>query len=132
MTKETLIAKLDDFRYGLDGFWLVAGAALVLYGIRQETGDIDMGCTTEAADRLEADGFLYQVMEDGNRWFRLDLETEVFENWFFDAVVLFDGYPVLSLQGLREMKQRLGREKDLRDIQLINAFIARDPADASG
>lgn len=32
MTKETLIAKLDDFRYGLDGFWLVAGAALVLYG----------------------------------------------------------------------------------------------------
>ena len=125
MTKEQIKVRLDAFPCGLDGFWLVTGAALVLFGVREETGDIDLGCTTEAADRLEADGYPYTVMEDGNRWFRIDRDTEVFENWICGSVEELDGYPVMSLEGIREMKQRLGREKDLKDIRLIDAFIAR-------
>ena len=125
MKKEDILIKLGEFPYRMEGFWLVTGAALVMFGVREETGDIDLGCTTEAADRLEADGYPYRVMEDGNRWFTIDRETEVFENWLCDSVVILDGVPVVSLQGLREMKRRLGREKDLRDIRLIDAFLAR-------
>ena len=125
MKKEDILAKLSEFPYSMEGFWLVTGAALVLFGIREETGDIDLGCTTQAADRLEADGFLYRVMEDGNRWFKIDRETEVFENWLCGSVDILDGVPVVSLQGLREMKRRLGREKDLRDVRRIDAFLAR-------
>ena len=126
MNKESIVAKLRSFPYGLDGFWLITGAALVLFGIREHTEDIDMGCTTEAADRLEADGHLYRVTADGNRWFRIGGEIEVFENWLYDSVVLVEGCPVMSLQGIREMKQRLGREKDLRDIRRIDEFLARN------
>lgn len=125
MKKEDILIKLGGFPYRMEGFWLVTGAALVMFGVREETGDIDLGCTTEAADRLEADGYPYRVMEDGNRWFKIDRETEVFENWLCDSVVILDGVPVVSLQGLREMKRRLGREKDLRDIRRIDAFLAR-------
>ena len=119
------MTKLAAFPYGMDGFWVTAGAALVLFGVREETNDIDMGCTREAADRLEADGCPYQVSADGNRSFRFDQETEIFENWLFDSVELVEGYPVMSLQGIREMKRHLGREKDLRDIQLIDAFLGQ-------
>ena len=126
MKKDAILAKLDSFPYGTDGFWLVTGAAMVVLGIKEETDDIDMGCTTEAADRLEADGYLYKVMEDGNRWFKINRDIEVFENWLYDSIVLLDGYPVISLQGIREMKQRLGRDKDLQDIQLIDMFISRN------
>ena len=123
MNKADIIAKLRAFPYDLSGFWLITGAALVLYGIREETGDIDLGCSTEIADRLEAEGYLYRVMEDGNRWFKFNEEIEVFENWLYDAVEIRDGIPVMSLAGIGEMKRQLGREKDLRDIRLIDAFI---------
>ncbi|MBQ2061930.1 MAG: hypothetical protein II458_04570 [Oscillospiraceae bacterium] len=126
MKKEDIIAELGEFKYSMDGFWLITGAALVLFGIREETEDIDMGCTTEAANRLEADGHLYKVMEDGNRWFKINSDIEILENWLYDSVELHDGYPVMSLRGIREMKQHLGREKDLRDIRLIDAFISRN------
>ena len=49
-----------------------------------------------------------------------------FENWLFDTVDHVDGIPVISVQGLIEMKKDLGREKDLRDIALINDFLARN------
>ena len=132
MKKEAMIARLVEFPYGMDEFWLTAGAALVLFGIRKETEDIDMGCTTAAANRLEADGYLYRVMEDGNRWFKIDEDIEVFENWLYGSVEQLDGYPVLSLQGLRELKQHLGRVKDLRDVQLIDTFLSQNPSGLSG
>ena len=125
MKKVEIISELSEFKYDMDGFWLITGAALVLYGIRTETDDIDMGCTSEAADLLEADGYLYKVMEDGNRWFKLNDNIEVFENWLYGSVEMIYGYPVMSIQGIREMKQHLGRDKDLRDIQLIDAFLTR-------
>ena len=38
---------------------------------------------------------------------------------------LSTGSPVISLKSLIEMKQRLGREKDRRDIRLIAVFLAK-------
>ncbi len=125
MRKEDIVSRLKEFPYGTDGFWLTAGAALVFYGVREETDDIDMGCTAEAADRLEKDGYPYQVTPDGNRWFRFSDEIEIFENWLYGSVEIYEAVPVMSLRGIREMKQRLGREKDLRDIHLIDTFLAR-------
>ena len=128
MNKAEIISKLKNFKYDLNGFWLITGAALVLYGIREETGDIDMGCTTEAADRMQADGLFYRTTDDENRWFKIDCETEVFENWLFDSVETVEGIPVMSLKGIREMKLLLRREKDLNDIRLIDEYLSRtDP-----
>ena len=124
MKKEDIILRLKEFPYDMDGFWLITGAALVLYGVKEETKDIDMGCTSEVADKLEKDGYLYKITEDGNRWFKISQDMEVFENWLYDSVNTIEGYPVMSLKGIKEMKLYLGREKDLRDIQLIDAFIS--------
>ena len=98
----------------------------VLYGIREETADIDLGCTPKLADRLEAEGYLYQITPGGNRWFKLGGRWEVFENWLYDSVVTLEGIPVISLKGLREMKLRLGREKDLKDVRLIDDYLKKN------
>ena len=34
-----------------------------------------------------------------------------------------EGYQVVSLQGLIAMKQELSREKDLKDIEMVRAFM---------
>ena len=123
MRKADIIAKLAVFPYAPENYWIITGGAMVLYGIREETRDIDLGCTAKLADQLEKDGYLYRVTPDGNRCFRIGEDIEVFENWLCGTVEQVDGSPVVSLQGLIEMKQQIGREKDLNDIRLIHKFL---------
>ena len=124
MNKADILQKLNALDWPAQDYWVVAGAAMVLYGLRAETHDIDLGCTPARADALEAAGIPFRQMEDGSgRWFTLSEDTEVFENWLMDRVELVAGVPVVSLRGLREMKLALSREKDLRDIALIDASL---------
>ena len=123
MNKQDIIDKLDAFPYDRNDFWVITGGAMVLYGFREQTHDIDMGCNTKMADQLERDGFLYRFTEDGLRWFIYGEDIEIFEGWLCDKVDVAENIPVISVKGLIEMKQRLGREKDLRDIALINEYI---------
>ena len=48
--KQEIINKLKDFPYSRDEYWVITGSAMVLYGIREQTHDIDMGCTSAMAD----------------------------------------------------------------------------------
>ena len=125
MNKAEMTAKLKAFPYDPAEYWVITVGAMMLYGIREASSDIDLGCTARMADRLEQEGYLYKVTEDGNRWFRIGEDIEVFENWLYDTVEYVDGIPVISVQGLIEMKQELGREKDFRDIALIRDYLAR-------
>ena len=123
MKKYEITEKLKALRYDPKEYWVVAGAAMVLHGIKEESSDLDLGCTTELADRLEESGSLFQVTPDGNRWFRMSGGIEVFENWLYDGIVDIEGIPVISLRGLLTMKERLGREKDKKDVELIRGFL---------
>ena len=124
MNRQDILQALNAFPYDRDGYWLITGCAMVLYGFRDETGDIDLGCTKEMADRLEADGYPAR-REGGGRCFRYGDDIEIFEGWMEGRTVTADGFKVVSPEGLIEMKRALGREKDLRDIALINEYLAR-------
>ena len=124
MTKTEIIQKLHDLSWPMQDYWVVAGGAMVLHGLRAETRDLDLGCTPARADALEAAGVPFRHMDNGgSRWFTLDERTEVFENWLADRVETMDGVPVVSLKGLRAMKEALGREKDRRDIARIDVYL---------
>lgn len=122
MDKQGIIRTLKMFPYSRDEYWVITGSAMVLYGIKDKTHDIDMGCTSAMADQLVSEGYPYQLTESGNRSFTYGNDIEIFENWKCGTIEQIDGVPVVSIDGLIEMKQELGREKDLRDIALIKAF----------
>ncbi len=126
MTKNEIIERINKFPYERTDFWLITGAAMVLYGIKEETADIDMGCNKKMADRLQKEGFLYKYTESGNRWFKVGGDIEIFENWLNDTVTRIDGIPVITLKGMLDMKKELGRDKDFKDIALIKAFMGRE------
>ena len=50
MNKHEIMETIRSFPYDPKDYWVVAGAAMVLYGFREEASDIDLGCTTEMAD----------------------------------------------------------------------------------
>ncbi len=123
MNKQEIISILDDFPYSRDEYWIITGSAMVLYGIREQTHDIDMGCTSKMADQLEADGYIFSLTESGNRKFDIGENIEVFENWIKDTIDTIDNVPVISIKGLIEMKQEIGRDKDKKDIALIKEYL---------
>ena len=126
MNKQDIIKRLNSFPYDKGEYWVITGSAMVLYGIREKTHDIDMGCTSKMADQLEKDGYSYTLTESGNRKFVIGEDIEIFENWKFGTIEHIDGVPVLSLDGLIEMKISLGREKDIKDITLIKEFSQKN------
>ena len=123
MDRLEIIKELNRFPYSKDDYWLVTGGAMVLYGIKNQTSDIDLGCNKKMADELEHDGYLYKLSESGNRHFKYGDCIEIFENWINDTVTLVEDIPVITIAGLIEMKKELGREKDCNDIALIKGYL---------
>ena len=123
MTKDEIINRLDCLCFEKTQYWLVAGAAMVLYGIRESTNDIDMGCSKELADELETRGYPTSDMPNGMRRIQISKDIEVFENWYHDKVCIHNGIPIITMNGLLEMKHELGREKDMYDIMLIEKYM---------
>ena len=123
MDKQEIVQKLQMLGFPKEEYWVVTGSAMVLYGIKKETRDIDLGCSSRLADRLEASGNLSGRMADGSRKFVIGDKIEIFEEWLFDRIEYVDGLPIISLKGLVMMKESLGREKDFADIKAIKEFM---------
>ncbi len=122
-TKQRIIVRLRETGFDAGEYWVVAGAAMVLHGVKESTGDIDLGCDSRMADRLQEAGCETRVLADGTRRIRYDSDIELFENWRAGAIEAVDSVPVVSLKGVIEMKRQLGREKDLRDIEQIQKYL---------
>lgn len=125
MNRTEIMQRLERLKFDRAGYWLVAGGAMVLYGLREETGDIDLGCRSELADELERQGYPVTRMSDGTRKIQFEAGIELFENWLYDRVEYVEGIPVISLRGLLAMKRALGREKDQADIKRMEDFIQK-------
>lgn len=130
--KETLLNREDVLRIARsldfmgESCWLTAGAALVLHGVKETTHDVDIVCTTELADRLEAQGVPFRRSQfDNTRIFAYNQDVEVLENWFTDTIVTIEGLRAASVESIRKQKEAQGREKDLADILLIDRFLKR-------
>ena len=126
MDKEEIIEKLEKFPYDTREYWINAGSAMVMHGLRENTEDSELGCTAALADLLEAPGYLCGTGEGGRRRFRYGESIELSENWMYDGTERIDGFRVLTLRGLLIQKQLLGREKDAKDLVLIRRRIEED------
>ena len=117
--KHSLLQRLQEISFPEKEYWVVAGGAMVLHGFRPQTHDIDLGCSTLLADKLEQQGCEVSRCKDGARKIMYSENVEIFENWIEGTVEIISGVPVVCVDGLIQMKKKLGREKDLADIALI-------------
>ena len=125
LRKDEIIGLLNEAAFDRSEYWVTSGAAMVLHGIKETTRDIDLGCTTQMADRLEREGYDVEVLRDGSGKIVFSCAIEIFENWIEDQVILLEGLPVVSMDGMIRMKEKLGRKKDLEDIFLIKEHLSK-------
>ncbi len=122
LDRRALAALIGELPFDKREYWVVTGGAMVLYGIRKDTGDLDLGCTHALAEELVRQGYPAERMADGHLRVGYSDRVELFEDWLEDRVETVDGIPVVSIEGLLAMKQALGREKDRRDVEAILAW----------
>ncbi|MGN0168197.1 MAG: hypothetical protein ACI4AB_09155 [Acetatifactor sp.] len=122
MNRADIIQRLKEIKFDAGEYWVITGAAMVLYGIKEVTSDIDLGCSKKMADELEEKGYGVTLLDDGTRRIQFQDDIEIFENWLFDKVQMIENIPVVSIDGLVAMKKALGREKDFEDIRRIEVY----------
>lgn len=98
------------------------GGALVLYGIKESTPDIDLVVSSSLFDQLAKDHAV-QVANLGEPYIRFNEEIEIFKNSELDPRVYIEDIPVASLPKIIQEKMKLGRSKDIEDIKRIKRFI---------
>lgn len=123
MKKGDIISIVQNLPFDRQAFWLTAGAAMVLYGLREDTHDLDIGCTSAMADQLESLGYRSVDERPGHRRFVYTSDIEFSENFFLGERTEIDGIPVLTLPALLDMKLYLNREKDQKDIATLRKIL---------
>jgi hypothetical protein len=114
---------MSTYDFPKQDYWIMAGSALVMHGVRELTGDIDMGCHTILFEKLMEQGHEPILRADGSRSLIIDKNLEVFENWMVEEINDIEGIPVASLLSVLSFKRTMYRDKDIRDIVLIEAFL---------
>ena len=121
LEKGDIIQIVENFDFPRDHYWVTAGAALVLHGVKHSTSDIDIGCTSALFEALIKRGHPTKQMSDGTRTIEL-AHVELLEEWRVDQIVYLRTIPVASLDDIIRQKRELGRAKDQADILLIERF----------
>lgn len=127
LAKESVIARLRTLDLDPDHYWVTAGAALLFYGLRETTADIDLGCDRVLADWLEVLGYDALREADGRRRFHLPGEVDISEDFGRGAVRLLEGIPVVSPAGVLTLKRFLNRDKDQADIRRLEVYLQTHP-----
>ena len=123
MKAEDIRRRLAELALDKNEYCINAGGAMVLHGLREETHDLDIWCTKKLGDAL-AQRCDVQVLPDGTRRFVPAPDVEIYENMLPGETVFLNGIPVAPLEDVLALKQQLNREKDRRDIAVLEAAIA--------
>ena len=123
MKAEDIRQRLAELALDTNEYRINAGGAMVLHGLREETHDLDIWCTKKLGDTL-AQRCDVQVLPDGTRRFVPAPDVEIYEHMLPGETVFLNGIPVAPLEDVLALKQQLNREKDRRDIAVLEAAIA--------
>ena len=123
MKAEDIRRRLAELALDTNEYRINAGGAMVLHGLREETHDLDIWCTKKLGDAL-AQRCDVQVLPDGARRFVPAPDVEIYENMLPGETVFLNGIPVAPLEDVLALKRQLNREKDRRDIAVLEAAIA--------
>lgn len=123
MKAEDIRQRLGELALDTNEYRINAGGAMVLYGLREETHDLDIWCTKKLGDAL-AQRCEAQTLPDGTRRFVPAPDVEIYENMLPGKTVFLDGIPVAPLEDVLALKRALNREKDQRDIAVLEAALA--------
>lgn len=130
MRKQEYLQKLARLGLDREKFCIVAGGAMVLHGIREETGDIDVQMSQEHFEEIKG-RFETKKSPKYENLYEIGDKVEVMVGPFKkEGVVEKEGFLVNGLEQELKWKLEHGREKDLADIKRICEVLGLEHGEA--
>ncbi len=129
-----IFKKLKELSFPEGEYVLVGSGPLAARGIR-EANDLDIAVTDKLWKQLY-DSKQYKKIERYGKIFLTDenidiikeLSWEKYPTSVEEAIATADiiqGYPFLNIEETKKFKRALGREKDSKDIELLELYLTR-------
>lgn len=134
MRKAAILERLAQLDLPPADYVIHSSASLVLRGVLQEAGDIDIvaqGSAWHLAEELVHEGAA--TLDQGTHDQRISLgdDVEVYDGWLGETAAsvvgraeLVNGVPCAPLADVVAFKEKLGRPKDKVHLQAIRDFLA--------
>jgi hypothetical protein len=133
MNFEEIKNKVKELGFPVGQYALFGSTPMAAHGIR-DSHDIDMVVSHELYSKLEKRGWNKMTLPSGAKILVRD-DIEAFDGWMhldsyhpdvatlIREAELIDGIPVVKLKEVLAWKKAFGREKDLKDVELIEDYM---------
>lgn len=118
MNRKEIISELKKYKLNPKKYLIISGAAMVLYGFKEDTPDIDIAVTKDYKKELlsKYDCVLENPEVDA---YIIDDTLNFAANYYKRRREYIEGFPVMTVEDLIFLKQKLNRKKDKIDLKLI-------------
>ena len=123
MNKYEYLQKLDKLELDKTRYCIISGGAMIMYGLREKTNDIDIRVKPDYFEELK-NKYHFEKSDKYENLYELTDEIEVMvNNYNQDEVNYIDGYPINSIENELAWKIQHNREKDKQDIENIKKYL---------
>ena len=126
MNKKELLKKLEEYNLDKDEYMLLAGASMVLRGLKKETFDIDIAVSSDYYDYLlnNYECEFEVVNNSGCKIYQIDNLLSFGTDHFNEDKDYILDFPCQRLEDILVLKKGLNRKKDQADIKKIELAMA--------
>ena len=127
MKKDEILTKLKYLKeeLKLEDFIVLSGASMVLQGIKKQTTDIDISVPKSIYKKLES-SWTKDIGAFGIEILKYDNIELSYNLYYPKDTIIIEGYKVLNIPKMLEIKLSLNRKKDKKDIGLLNMALAKN------
>ncbi len=125
MKKKEYLEKLDSLGFDKKDYCIISGGVMMMYGLREETEDIDLKITDELYLELANQNLLKKSPKMENLYEYGEFTELKVGGFTRENIHFIDGYPVESLEEQLRWKKENHRKKDEYDISLIEEYLKK-------
>ncbi len=126
MNKHDILMVIEKYNLPKNDFVILAGAALVMHGIKDKTKNLDIVVTPQLQqlllDSCNNSIKCYNKEEKKNIYYIdniLNFSTNLSTIIDNSEYIIINGYKVQTIGSIIKLKKKFNRDKDIKDIQLI-------------
>jgi len=133
MKNNALFQKVKELKLPENKYALFGSAPMGIRGLK-ECSDIDLVVTEDLWQEFKnKQGWEYKITENSVEYIQnSDSNIEIWHDWrpwyqdvmpFIDNSEIIDDLPFVRLEHVLEWKRKFGRERDLKDVEIIEKFL---------
>lgn len=124
MNKEEILQTLKDYNFNKEEILIISGASMVINNIKEKTNDIDIAVSKEY-EKILIDKYGAKIKQkfDNYNVYTIDKKIDFSAHYYNNEYDIKYGYKIQKPKEILKIKQQFKREKDIKDIELINNYF---------